>query len=89
MQAHLDTASPHPNRLARVVCRARALSTGSCHSALLSPVECDPATQFMCVDQSKCVSIRFRCETNHIPDCEDGSDEKNCNLTGKTVMAVV
>lgn len=89
MQAHLDTASPRPNRLTRMVRRARILFTGSCHSALLSPVECDPATQFMCVDQSKCVNIRFRCETDHFLDCEDGSDEKNCNLTGETVMAVV
>ena len=38
----------------------------------------------MCADQSECVSIRFRCETNDILDCKDGSDEKNCNITGRT-----
>ena len=25
-------------------------------------VECDPASQFMCADQAKCVDIHFCCE---------------------------
>lgn len=33
--------------------------------------ECDPTTQFMCADQSKCVDIRFRCEADPYPDCAD------------------
>ena len=30
-----------------------------------SPVECDPASQFVCADQAKCVDVRFCCEGNH------------------------
>ena len=29
------------------------------------------------------------CETNHFPDCGEGSEEKKCNITGKTASAVV
>ena len=38
----------------------------------------------MCADKTKCVDINFRCElfVAH-PDCEDGSDEMNCNITGR------
>ena len=46
----------------------------------LSPVECDPANQFMCADQAKCVDIRFCCEANHLPDCADGSEENTATL---------
>lgn len=56
---------------------------------LLSPVECDPAKQFMCADQTKCVPIRHRCEVTPTTDCLDGSDEKNCNTTGRPVMSAV
>ena len=42
----------------------------------LSPVERDPASQFMCADQAKCVEIHIHCEANHFPDCADGSEEK-------------
>ena len=56
---------------------------------LISPVECHPATQCVCTDRFKCVDIRFRCKANHFPDCAEGSEEKNCNITGKTVSAVV
>ena len=57
----------------------------------LSPVnvECDPANQFMCADQAKCVDIHFCCEANHFPDCAEGSEEKNVNITGKTASAVL
>ena len=55
----------------------------------LSPVECDPASQFVCADQAKCVDIRFCCEANHFSDCAEGSEEKSCNITGKTASAVV
>ena len=57
----------------------------------LSPVniECDPACQFMCADQAKCVDIHFCCEANHFPDCAEGSEEKHSNITGKTASAVV
>ena len=56
---------------------------------LISPVECHPATQCVCTDRFKCVDIHFRCKANHFPDCAEGSEEKNCNITGKTVSAVV
>ena len=44
----------------------------------LSPVECDPASQFMCADQAKCVDIRFCCEG--ITICAEGSEEKTATL---------
>ena len=52
----------------------------------LSPVECDPASQFMCADQAKCVDIRFCCEGNHL--CR-GLRGENGNITGKTASAVL
>ena len=52
-------------------------------------VECDPASQFMCADQAKCVDIHFCCEANHFPDCAEGSEEKTGNITGKTASAVL
>ena len=52
-------------------------------------VECDPASQFMCADQAKCVDIHFCCEANHFPDCAEGSEEKSGNITGKTASAVL
>ena len=52
-------------------------------------VECDPASQFMCADQAKCVDIHFCCEAKHFPDCAEGSEEKNGNITGKTASAVL
>ena len=52
-------------------------------------VECDPASQFMCADQAKCVDIHFYCEANHFPDCGEGSEENNGNITGKTASAVL
>ena len=51
-------------------------------------LKCDPASQFMCADQAKCVDIHFCCEANHFPDCAEGSEEKNGNITGKTASAV-
>ena len=55
----------------------------------LSPIDCDPASQFMCADQSTCVDICFHCEANHFPDCAEGSEERKFNITDKTVSAVV
>ena len=57
----------------------------------LSPVnvECDPANQFMCADQAKCVDIHFCCEAKHFQYCAEGSEEKNFNITGKTASAVL
>ena len=52
-------------------------------------VECDPASQFMCADQAKCVDIHFCCEANQFPDCAEGSEEKTGNITGKTASAVL
>ena len=43
----------------------------------LSPVECDPASQFTSVDQSKCVDIRFHCEAKHFPLHSYSSDNIN------------
>ena len=40
-------------------------------------------------DQAKCVDIHFCCDANHFPDCAEGSEEKNVNITGKTVSAVL
>ena len=31
--------------------------------------------------------IHFCCEANHFPDCAEGSEEKNGNITGKTASA--
>ena len=42
----------------------------------LSPVKSDPASQFMCAGQGKCVDIHFSCEANHFSDCAEGSEEK-------------
>ena len=42
----------------------------------------------MCADQAKCADIWFCCEANHFPDCGEGSEEKNCNITGKTASAM-
>ena len=33
--------------------------------------------------------LRSCCEANHFSDSGEGSEEKNCNVTGKTVSAVV
>ena len=52
-------------------------------------VDCNPANQFMCVDQARCVHINFCCEASHFPDCAEDSEEKNGNITGKTASAVV
>ena len=73
-------------------CTTIAVKTGHSYipaACISSSVECDPTTQFMCADQSQCVDIRFRCEADPYPDCAEGSDELNCNTTGKTVSAVV
>ena len=43
----------------------------------------------LCADQAKCVDIHFRCEAKDFPDCAEGSEEKKCNITGKTASAVV
>ena len=51
-----------------------------------SPVECDPASQFMCADQAKCVDVRFCCEGNHL--CR-GLRGENGNITSKTASAVL
>ena len=48
--------------------------------AYLSPVECDPASQFMCADQAKCVDIRFCCDSNHFSESGVGSEEKTATL---------
>ena len=52
----------------------------------LSPVECDPASQFMCADQAKCVDVRFCYEGNHL--CR-GLRGENGNITSKTASAVL
>ena len=52
----------------------------------LSPVECDPASQFMCADQAKCVDVRFCCEGTHL--CR-GLRGENGNITSKTASAVL
>ena len=51
-----------------------------------SPVECDPASQFVCADQAKCVDVRFCCEGNHL--CR-GLRGENGNITSKTASAVL
>ena len=51
-----------------------------------TPVECDPASQFMCADQAKCVDVRFCCEGNHL--CR-GLRGENGNITSKTPSAVL
>ena len=38
-----------------------------------SPVECDPASQFVCADQAKCVDVR-------VTICAEGSEEKTATL---------
>ena len=43
----------------------------------------------MCAYQDKCVDIHFFCQANHFPDCAEGSEEKNGNITGKTASAVL
>ena len=52
----------------------------------LSPVECDPASQFVCADQAKCVDVRFCCEGNHL--CR-GLRGENGNITSKTASVVL
>ena len=34
---------------------------------------------FECADQNKCILLDYRCEPGHHRDCDDGSDEINCN----------
>ena len=51
-----------------------------------SRVECDPASQFVCADQAKCVDVRFCCEGNHL--CR-GLRGENGNITSKTASAVL
>ena len=43
----------------------------------------------VCVQTSLSVDICFRRKANHLSDCAEGSEEKNCNITVKTVSAVV
>ena len=59
----------------------RPLLRSWCVYIYLSPVECDPASQFMCADQAKCVDVRFCCEGTHL--CR-GLRGENGNITSKT-----
>ena len=53
-----------------------------CH--VLEPVQCNPATEFSCLDGKSCVDLRRRCDQRN--DCEDGSDEKNCGMLSTFVI---
>ena len=43
----------------------------------LSPVECDPASQFMCADQAKCLIFA---SVVRVTICAEGSEEKTATL---------
>ena len=42
----------------------------------------NPSSFFNCTDGFFCIPIAHRC--NHAIDCQDGSDEINCNISGRT-----
>ena len=42
----------------------------------LEPLTCKPDTEFLCEDGSACIKADARC--NFMPDCLDGSDERDC-----------
>lgn len=46
------------------------------HSVSNSSVTCDPNTHFICDNATKCISLKYRCDTK--VDCKDESDEFDC-----------
>ena len=47
----------------------------------LAATDCDPKTSFFQCKNKRCIDSRWKCD--HDNDCDDNSDEANCNSTGK------